>query len=1458
MENISPPDNPQNTPSPKTETITLSKASKPRKRRNFVKIGLLCLFGLIVLLFLVLGGLLVWLKTESGLNFVRNRLITGLASQGITLTAENFSGPLPGELTLTGLTLADPKGVFLTAKKIHLKLDIFNLLKKRLSIPELLLSGLDLKRAPILPKSQDTPAQEKRSATLPVSVDISLRLRDSFLYSEKDPILALSPVNLDADIFISRDLEDLLWNIQGSYLSPAGLGLTFKTVLQNDPENPLSLDILAQGGENSPLHPFLGGLPWHNTPVLTLTGKGPISGFMGVLSLSADPSPTPSSSQTPAQSTSPNPNGNIDPRGIHGTLFFESAPGANLKTIFTERTLPLALKLSVTKSPDFPLPQNLEGFLGKNLTFSINLAKEGLTFVGDLVLDSEKLNFTLDHLEINLETENPHLNSRGTLNFCANYTLDNSANLCAPLTGSSPRLSPVTSPVTSPVLPNTQATNLPRTDLTDLINMVPAELALDLEWEKNALIINQFTLNGEGLALSLLGRYDPQKSQGDLNLTLEKNSRWTNFLTNFAPQISPNLDLNLAVNGVYLNEDRIFFANLLGGITDLTALNPLVGGATNFKIKLTGSYLNTLSAQINLTAEEITVKQTKEDTDPLSFKQADLNFTGEVQNLLNNPTYSGTINVQTIPPDLNTKVYPQKANLTGQFSISFQDKLMSIALQNLDLDALGNRLSAPHLTAILPTSFTENITPPRLQGELTAIFINWDFFSKLTGTEIVGSPLTLALNFDQQTGPQKLSGSLSNLGLNFGNIHLGNTLLEINFENPLTPEALYHLNLNSGPGRAGEMVWQKGNILIEKTASSKPLAVSINFQNPQGEELLSLKGAYELPGTLVHLEHLEARLPWLHNAIVLKQPVSITGDPENKLSLDLLEIDLGNARLTVSGDITPLNLSLHLKDLPFSTFKPWLSSIPEGSVSIQANYAQGGTGTYQISSTFATQINSPQKYNFSLNSKGNLENGKTLKGNLSLALLSRANLDPVVINFELPFSPNGTLVKPETTEPIHVDLNWSGNAQAIWNFLGFPDRQVTGNLEIEAKVQGTINKPIPEASLYIANGAYEDQLLGLSLNQLNLEAHGDENKVTVVALASDGNSGSIALEGTLTPLATPPHLSLRGQLRHLAPMHRDDLNLKVTGLASLEGELTSPKISARVIVEMLELNISKSIGGPSIQTLNIDTGLGDIAKGPELNIAIEIPREAYVRGRGLDSEWKGNLLISGTTGTPIMSGVLSPVRGYFTLLGKDFSFSSGEITFRENRKINPGLNITLTRNVPDMVTYLRIRGTLDNPRISFESTPPYPSDEVLSQVLFGKQSSQLSRFEALQLANSVRELTGMGGNLPNPLTTMRDALGLSVLKMGESSGTSDRHLADNNFRENLDLDGNADTSDEGGGSTIEAGKYLSDQIYVGVEQNLTDNTTGIKVEVELTPSLNLVSRSTTTSNRVALGWKHDY
>lgn len=142
-------------------------------------------------------------------------------------------------------------------------------------------------------------------------------------------------------------------------------------------------------------------------------------------------------------------------------------------------------------------------------------------------------------------------------------------------------------------------------------------------------------------------------------------------------------------------------------------------------------------------------------------------------------------------------------------------------------------------------------------------------------------------------------------------------------------------------------------------------------------------------------------------------------------------------------------------------------------------------------------------------------------------------------------------------------------------------------------------------------------------------------------------------------------------------------------------------------------------------------------------------------------------------------------------------------------------------------------------------------------VLFGKRMSELSRFESIQLANNLRELSGFGGSTLDVLSGLRKSVGLDMLRVGGGSGETQRTTSGLSGEGNLGAPKNGDTNGETT-PTLEAGKYINDSIYVGVEQGMTQESTAVRIEVELYPSVTLQGKSTSESSEVGIGWKKDY
>ncbi|MDE7370518.1 MAG: translocation/assembly module TamB domain-containing protein, partial [Desulfovibrio sp.] len=124
---------------------------------------------------------------------------------------------------------------------------------------------------------------------------------------------------------------------------------------------------------------------------------------------------------------------------------------------------------------------------------------------------------------------------------------------------------------------------------------------------------------------------------------------------------------------------------------------------------------------------------------------------------------------------------------------------------------------------------------------------------------------------------------------------------------------------------------------------------------------------------------------------------------------------------------------------------------------------------------------------------------------------------------------------------------------------------------------------------------------------------------------------------------------------------------------------------------------------------------------------------------------------------------------------------------------------------------------------------------------FGKSVNERGRLEALQLAGAVAQLAGFGGGGGGIFGAAKKALGVDVLRLGTSPT------------------GGADSGDDdAGGTTLEMGKYLTDSIYMGIQQGMKPDSTAFIIEWELTPRTSMEIRTEQQNTWGGIKWNYKY
>jgi translocation and assembly module TamB len=281
-------------------------------------------------------------------------------------------------------------------------------------------------------------------------------------------------------------------------------------------------------------------------------------------------------------------------------------------------------------------------------------------------------------------------------------------------------------------------------------------------------------------------------------------------------------------------------------------------------------------------------------------------------------------------------------------------------------------------------------------------------------------------------------------------------------------------------------------------------------------------------------------------------------------------------------------------------------------------------------------------------------------------------------------------------------------------------------------------------------------------------------------------------------------------------------------LAPVEIYLSDTTASEIPQLDIIEINLDKEQTG-KMKELAIpaaEEGMGKIS----FDIQATLPNRVFIRGRGLESEYKGILHVAGHSDALTITGSLAVVRGYVDFLDRRFKVVEGSLTFHGYQPPSPVLNLTADYKTSALRAILRLTGDVSAPKIALESDPPLPEDEILSRLLFGKGLENITPWQAFRLAQALKTLSGGQGF--NVLGSVRQALKVDQLEV---------------------MQGDEDQV------AIGVGKYVSDEVFVDVQKQVQGEGGKVSVEVQVTPNIAVESEVGTDSKAdIGLNWGFSY
>ncbi len=459
----------------------------------------------------------------------------------------------------------------------------------------------------------------------------------------------------------------------------------------------------------------------------------------------------------------------------------------------------------------------------------------------------------------------------------------------------------------------------------------------------------------------------------------------------------------------------------------------------------------------------------------------------------------------------------------------------------------------------------------------------------------------------------------------------------------------------------------------------------------------------------------------------------------------------------------------------------------------------------------------------------------------------------------------GRPVELELNVPLHVSLypvhmQWPPEGDVSGRLLAETDlgelatlfvldvHRLAGTLSVDLSLSGTVDEPDVSGEVRVEDGAYEHGRTGTLLRNLDMAVSGRRDRLSIDRLsASDGDKGRVELSGHLLikpedgyPFSGSLTLDRFRLLRH------DTAQATGHGTVTWEGNRHASVVAGRLSVAPMELRIPERVPAALIDLEVIEINgdeepeeaLADeledkwAAHALSLDVELAFPERAFVRGRGLDSEWSGQVRIQGRAQEPEISGSFSVLRGRFVFFGKRLGITRGVVTLDGSLPPRPTIDAVAETRSGGITAILRLVGDVQAPEIQLDSVPEMPEDEILARLLFGREAARITPWQAITLAQAVNRLRG---------ASTFDLMGHTrrILRVDQIEVRDDE--------------------EHEGQAAVSVGKYVSDRVYVELERGVGVEGGRAKVEVEVTPTIRVETEMGTDADAgLDVIWSWDY
>lgn len=647
-----------------------------------------------------------------------------------------------------------------------------------------------------------------------------------------------------------------------------------------------------------------------------------------------------------------------------------------------------------------------------------------------------------------------------------------------------------------------------------------------------------------------------------------------------------------------------------------------------------------------------------------------------------------------------------------------------------------------------------------------------------------GGTVAMSLKPRQEGTPQQLTLDLNGCAIIYNQFEVDRLKLQLALQNPFRGVRSGTITAQMGGVRFGLLCFQEAKVELQPTLSGWAFAASAQG----GRSWIQTQGLFTPTSKMatLRLDQLDGSLQG--ERFQLEAPLVASYAPKSALSLSPSRLLFGNGSFALAAELSPSmsRVKADIRSFPLSWLAPLSLGPPlEGELSGQIdlkgeNNETSGTARLEWQGIALAGSRRPSDRPIA----GWIEL-KLDKNRAALRAHSApTGVSPLDLALDLPLQVQlmpFTLVVPPG-EKVAGQIAYSGAIGPMSRTLLFRNALLEGEIALDLSLQGSSSALELRGWVEIQKGHYTNLRMGTTLANLTASAVAKGDKLVLTSLsASDECGGTLSAKGELAvQLQELFPFRLEIDLNRIVLFDMEDVRVQFSGPLLFSGNLQKPLLSGHVIVPGAELKIPDRIR-PTIPTLEATyINPPQVVQAKEkrsrsnpcqLDLQLDILPNVSLIGRGLNSTWRGDLTVQGTTSEPDALGQLELVEGCFRFSDHIFQLVQGRMGFDGPLEVAT-LELVATLCAQGVDVIASLAGKVDNPKLTLRSVPPLPLREVLSLVLFNAPIDEITPFQALQLAAATAELSG-GAMIPNPLRTIQCKLGLDHLTIVRPDHSTD-------------------------------------------------------------------------------------